>query len=73
MLEGAEFFDKDRTFQTYRKGRYRSGSPNETLEKPIFLELLGEVAGKRILDLGCGDGMFGVDLLAAGCAKKGVS
>jgi SAM-dependent methyltransferase len=65
--KGATFFDNDETFRIYRQGRYGPDSPNETLEKPILLELLGDVAGKHILDLGCGDGRFGLELLAAGC------
>ncbi len=36
------------------------------------MELLAPVAGERILDLGCGDGVLGVDLLARGCAVVGV-
>jgi len=67
MHEGAEFFDDDKIFEAYRSGRYRSDGPNESLEKPVFLELLGDVRGKQILDLGCGDGRFGLELLAAGC------
>jgi ubiquinone/menaquinone biosynthesis C-methylase UbiE len=35
------------------------GDPNRTLLlDPVMLRLCGEVAGKRVLDLGCGDGRF---------------
>jgi len=47
--------------------RHRLENPNDTLEKPVFLELAGELEGKRILDLGCGDATFGAEALAAGC------
>ncbi len=67
MHEGAKFFDNDKLFERYQSGRHRSEGPNESLEKPIFLELIGDVKGEQILDLGCGDGIFGLDLLRAGC------
>lgn len=67
MEEGARFFDDDKRFARYQAGRHRADGPNETLEKPVFLELLGEVKDRRTLDLGCGDGIFGRELLAAGC------
>lgn len=66
MPEGSEFFDNDHICQSYESGRHRPDSPNESLERPVFLELLDNVSGKHILDLGCGDGMFGRELLAAG-------
>jgi SAM-dependent methyltransferase len=67
MTESSEFFDSEQKIELYRSRRYRAESPNETLERPIFLDLLGDVRGKRVLDLGCGDGLFGFDLLSAGC------
>ncbi|WP_334073772.1 hypothetical protein [Paenibacillus sp. A14] len=36
---------------------------NDTLEKPVIWELLGDVSGKKVLDSGCGDARFGVELL----------
>jgi SAM-dependent methyltransferase len=36
------------------------------------LELLAPAAGERILDLGCGDGVLGVELVVRGCAVVGV-
>jgi SAM-dependent methyltransferase len=64
---GPDFYDDDRVFATYTAHRQRAGNPNEALEKPIFLELLGAVTGLRVLDLGCGDAAFGRELLRAGC------
>jgi SAM-dependent methyltransferase len=46
--------------------RARDESPNDNLEKPDLLELIGEVAGLRILDLGSGAAEIGRALLAAG-------
>ena len=67
MHEGDKFFDNDKIFDTYRSRRHRTDGPNETLEKPVFLDLLDDIIDKHILDLGCGDGLFGLDLLSAGC------
>jgi SAM-dependent methyltransferase len=39
------------------------------MEEPAVLAAIGRVAGLDVVDLGCGDGAFGVDLLAAGCSS----
>lgn len=67
MEEGPEFYADERKVNAYRARRHAPESPNESLEKPIFMELLGGAGAKRILDLGCGDGQFGLGLLEAGC------
>lgn len=66
-LHGPAFYDDDDIFATYMRSRQRPDSPNDTLERPVLLELTGELAGQRILDLGCGDAAFGRDALARGC------
>ena len=67
MTEGPGFYDDERVFATYLAHRRRPDNPNDTLERPALLELLGSVAGLRVLDLGCGDARFGRELLAEGC------
>jgi predicted TPR repeat methyltransferase len=63
-----EFYDDDVIFETYMSGREtRVDSPNETLEKPVFDELVGNVTNLRILDLGCGNAVFGLEALQQGC------
>lgn len=64
---GATYFNDDRRLTDYTAHRHRADSPNETLERPIFVEMVGDVNGLDILDLGCGDGLYGLALLAAGC------
>ncbi len=65
-LDGPSFYDDDGIFAIYSKRRNRPESPNHTLELPVVAELLGDPTGHDFLDLGCGDGQFGRDLLAAG-------
>jgi SAM-dependent methyltransferase len=65
---GPEFYDDDVVFETYMSGREtRVDSPNETLEKPVFDELVGSLTNLRILDLGCGNAAFGLEALQQGC------
>lgn len=67
VTAGATYLDDDARFTDYSANRHRVDSPNETLERPIFVEMVGDVEGLDILDLGCGDGRYGVELLQAGC------
>jgi SAM-dependent methyltransferase len=64
--EGPVFYDNEEVFQTYLQHRHRPDNPNDTLEKPVLLELLGAVRGTYILDLGCGEAALGKELLAQG-------
>lgn len=65
-LEGGAFYDNPNVFARYMQHRSWSANPNDTIESPAFLEVLGDVRGRRVLDLGCGDGRFGRYLLEAG-------
>lgn len=58
--DGASFFEK------YHQRRRESNAPNDVIEEPIIDELLGDVSGKNILDLGCGGGNYGIELLKRG-------
>jgi SAM-dependent methyltransferase len=65
---GPEFYDDESVFATYMSGREtRVDGPNDTLEKPVFDELVGSLTNLRILDLGCGNASFGVEALHKGC------
>ncbi|MCU5598396.1 class I SAM-dependent methyltransferase [Bacillus wiedmannii] len=63
----SDVYNNEAFFEQYMKRRYRENSPNESLEKPAFFQLIGDVKGKKILDLGCGDAKFGEELLENGC------
>ncbi len=68
-LAGPAFYDDEVVFATYMQHRQRPDTPNDTLEKPVILDVLGGVAGQHILDLGCGDARFGRELLEHGVAR----
>ncbi|MGV2941334.1 class I SAM-dependent methyltransferase [Mesobacillus sp. LC4] len=68
-FRGASVYDEGEFYENYMKRRNRPESPNNIIEKPILLELIGNVAGTRILDLGCGDAEIGVELLQLGGAS----
>lgn len=65
-FKGSSVYDEKDFLDNYLKRRSRKESPNNAIEKPIIFELIGDVAGKNVLDLGCGDGLFGVELMNAG-------
>ncbi len=65
--EGPAFYDDDAVFKTYMARRGRTDNPNDTLERPVILELAGDLTSQRILDLGCGDAAFGREALMKGC------
>lgn len=68
-LDGPTFYDTAEAFASYMHRRSREETPNDTLEKPDLLDLIGEVAGLRVLDLGCGNAEIGRELLAAGASS----
>ncbi|MER6825533.1 class I SAM-dependent methyltransferase [Streptosporangium sp. NPDC000563] len=45
---------------------------NAYTDRPAMLELAGDVAGARVLDVGCGGGHYTADLLARGAEVVGV-
>jgi SAM-dependent methyltransferase len=69
-LRGPAFYDNDAVFARYMGTRNDwPDNPNDTLERPVMLELLGDLQELRILDLGCGDARFGRFALDQGCAS----
>lgn len=68
-LPGPDFYDDEAVFATYMATRQRPNNPNDTLEQPILHELAGDLAGRRILDLGCGAAGFGRFALAQGAGS----
>ena len=65
--QGPAFYDDDAVLAAYAASRQRPDNPADTLELPALLELAGDLADRRVLDLGCGDAAFGRLALAHGC------
>ncbi len=64
--DGSSFYDDEGLFKTYMQHRHRQENPNDTIEKPILMEMIGDPRWKRILDLGCGDAAMGLEMLDRG-------
>lgn len=48
------------------------GAITEALERQLMLELIGEVSGKSVLDVGCGDGDLALELSKRGAQVTGI-
>lgn len=66
MSESKAFYDNAEVRAKYLAHRTRPDNPNNALERPLFLELAGELGNLDILDLGCGDAAFGKEALQHG-------
>jgi SAM-dependent methyltransferase len=67
VLSGKQFFEGAATHRAYQKRREGGDTANDLIELPVFDDMVGEVSGLDVLDLGCGDGRYGVSLTRRGC------
>lgn len=67
--EGSSAYEEKDFLENYLNRRSRIDSPNNAIEGPAIDLLLGPVKGADILDLGCGDGNYGKELLANGAGS----
>lgn len=67
VYSGPTFYDDRTVFNTYMARRQQDTSANESIEKPLIWQLLGDVSGLDILDLGCGEATIAHELFAKGC------
>jgi len=59
--------------ETYSRWRASTvGAITDTLQRRLILELLGDVRGRRVLDVGCGDGDLAVELWRRGANVTGI-
>jgi ubiquinone biosynthesis O-methyltransferase len=57
----------------YRRWRASEiGAITERLERRLILAMLGDVDGRRVLDVGCGDGELACELAARGAIVTGI-
>lgn len=63
---GSLAYDEHDFLESYLRRRSRPDSPNNAIEGPIIDGLVGNVEAADILDLGCGDGHYGKELLKKG-------
>lgn len=64
--KGSLAYDDHDFLESYLKRRSRPDSPNNAIEGPIINGLLPKLVTDHILDLGCGDGQFGKELMEKG-------
>lgn len=62
-------YDDPQFFEGYRRLRDEGNSLNEVLELPALLAVLPDVAGRDVLDLGCGFGGLARELCARGARR----
>src|SRR5438552_2899661 len=68
-VEPQNIYDDPRFLAGYAGlDRFGAGWP-WAMEQPALLELIGPVAGLRVVDLGCGAGQLALHLAAAGAAE----
>ncbi|WP_422659211.1 class I SAM-dependent DNA methyltransferase [Paenibacillus sp. EC2-1] len=66
---GSEHYDQEAFLDRYLQRRSWNENANDTLEKPIIYEIMGDVRQKSILDLGCGTAAYGNELLDMGAVQ----
>lgn len=59
--------------QVYARWRASElGAITERLERRLMMQLIGDVAGRRVLEVGCGDGALALELARQGAVVTGV-
>lgn len=64
---GPKFYDDENNFKNYLHRRAWNENVNDTIEKPIINQLIGNVSDKDVLDIGCGNASIAIELLDNGC------
>ena len=72
MSTAAAYDEIAKEFYEWRKSKKRRGFYEGFLVLPSFLKLLGDVKGKKILDVGCGPGVYASLLTEKGAVIHGM-
>ncbi|MBE6902400.1 MAG: class I SAM-dependent methyltransferase [Ruminococcaceae bacterium] len=68
-MDEQNIFDNEEFFEGYTKLRGNDKCLNDLLEQPAMAELLPDLTGKTVLDLGCGCGKNCVDFIRRGAER----
>lgn len=68
-MSDQNIFDNPGFFNSYRLLRSRDDNYNDLLEQPAMAELLPDIQGKSVLDLGCGYGHNCIDFIRNGASR----
>ena len=49
-------YDDEQFFNNYLELRAKPGNYNDLIEQPCILDLVGDITGKKVIDIGCGFG-----------------
>ena len=66
VKETSEFYDKEAANYDNLRWISTAGAYTNSVQKRIVAQLLGEVAGKNIFEIGCGTGRFTTQLIDMG-------
>jgi len=68
-MSNQNIFDNETFFNGYKELRAKDICLNDLLEQPAMAEMLPDLAGKTVLDLGCGCGKNCIDFVQRGARK----
>lgn len=67
--ENLAIYDDESFFNNYIDLRNAENNYNDLIEQPIVFELLGDLTGKTVMDIGCGYGAMTIKIANNGAAK----
>lgn len=65
-LDPLSFYEDEGVLDAYRQVRDRPDGPKLAIEEPTVLEFLGDLRGRALLDLGCGEARLGREAFRRG-------
>lgn len=68
-MSNQNIYDNETFFEGYKKLRESENNYNDLLEQPAMANMLPDLIGKKVLDLGCGYGHNCIDFVKRGAEK----